>query len=235
MKPSPNCLFKPWCRILLIIEAFLLRIATSRFSPFHRLCPPCLSLDSSRTSKSGYFCKKLTPFQTWRQKTTRKLNSKTHPSQAFNCHPLTPSQPLQGERTKQQNKNQLTQDLVGHAGTLPDWLAVLRLNSPRVGRQPHSKFEELYSSVWIAKTNTSFPFEVIKTIIPGKVWLKKMILFNSSNFEWGWRPTLGLVNPSTASQSGPVPARPHKVLCKLIFVFCFLSLERLRGEWGGLS
>ena len=53
---------KPWCRILFLSVHFHMHIVTSRFSLIRLHCQPALSSEVSPTSKSGYFCAKLTGF-----------------------------------------------------------------------------------------------------------------------------------------------------------------------------
>ena len=69
---------EPRCRILCLSAHFFMHIATSRFSFIHCHCQTALSSEVSQTSKSGYFCAKLTGFQQSGHQTTQQNQLITH-------------------------------------------------------------------------------------------------------------------------------------------------------------
>ena len=113
-----------------------MHVVTSQFSFFRWHGQPALSSEVSQTSKSVFFCAKLTPFQNSEVIKTHNNQFKTHCSWTWDWHPPRPWSPTKilssRERGQTTTKTiQLWQDhLCGlPLGQMPDWAWMSRLNS----------------------------------------------------------------------------------------------------------
>ena len=95
---------------------------TSRFPFIRLLCPPALSSEVSQTSKSGYFCAKLTGFQQWGHQKHTTINSKTH----WKFTPNAPSSHSSSLSTREGNNQNKTRVKAQNA---PFWINNCR-NAP---------------------------------------------------------------------------------------------------------